>query len=127
MHIYELVQDKYRPMSSTVLNIFDDCTFLIVGFALKFMIRDLNMIFKWTWIVETIALVLYLLLIPESPKWLFFAEGPDSQRGIAALNYIAWINGSRYHIPKCAKVDLFGEAILDNQSLIKENNTAIFK
>ena len=117
-HLYELVQDKYKPMSSTIINVIDDATLLIMGIGLKYFVKDLNEIYKWAFIVGTCGTVLYLFLIPESPKWLFFNEGPDSKRGIDALNYIAWFNGSRYRIPKCAKLDLLGQAIIHNQTLI---------
>lgn len=113
-HLYELVPEKYRPISSAIINVVDDAVFIVFGICLKFFIKDLNVIFKWTFIIQSIAVVLYLLLIPESPKWLFYFEGPDSKRGIATLNYIAWINGSVYRVPKCAKLDLLGQAITDN-------------
>ena len=98
-HLYELVPDNYRPISSAIINVFDDATFVVFGIFLKYFIKDLNVLFEWTWIIQSIAVMLYLLLIPESPKWLFFFEGPNSKRGIAAMNYIAWFNGSVYRIP----------------------------
>jgi hypothetical protein len=41
--------------------------------------------------------ILYILIIPESPKWLF-NNGRDIE-GIKVLNYIAKINGSTKTIP----------------------------
>lgn len=71
----------------------------------------------------TVTTSIYLILIPESPKWLFYAEGPNSKRGKDALNFIAWVNRSKYRVPDCAKLDLLGQAIIDNQSIV--NNISV--
>ena len=52
------------------------------------------------------ASILYLLAIPESPKWLFLKKGADCQEAIANLNYIAWFNGSNMVVPEDAVLDI---------------------
>lgn len=126
-HCYELVLDKHRAPCSTVINIVDDTSLAIIGFILRFVHNDLNLVFKYHWIVGSVAIVLYMLIVPESPKWLFFAEGASSKKGIDVLNYIAWFNGSQYRVPNCAKLDIIGQAIMDNQTNINEQNNVYFK
>ena len=92
----------------------DDSSLAIMGVLLKYCCKDLNLIFKCHWMVGSVAIVMYMLIVPESPKWLFFKEGASSQRGIDALNFIAWFNGSKYRVPSCAKLDVIGQAIMDN-------------
>lgn len=115
-HIYELVDDEHRALQATIICILDESTLFWIGFILKHYVRDLEVVFKGYFIVGTVAVLLYFLIIPESPKWLFFVEGPDSKRAKDNLNLIAWMNGSRYRVPMCAKMDILGDAIIDNRS-----------
>ena len=109
-YIYEMVQDEHRVLCSTVLNFVDDSSLAVMGCILYFgdHNRDIDLIFQWHWTIGTVAVILQMLLLPESPKWLFYMEGADSKRGIDAINYIAWANGSVYRVPSCAKLDLVG-------------------
>lgn len=59
--------------------------------------------------------ILYLLIIPESPRWLF--QNNKHEDGIKVMNYIAWINGSEKRIPPNAKFDLLEEVIQQNNGL----------
>ena len=126
-HCYELVQDKHRAPCSTVINIFDDTSLGLIGLLLRYGHNDFNLILRYHWMVGTVAIVLYMILVPESPKWLFFKEGASSKRGIDALNYIAWMNGSMYRVPACAKLDVLGQAIIDNQANNDEQNKVNYK
>lgn len=65
----------------------------------KFYKPDLNMILNIHLYVGIITTILLMLLIPESPRWLFLKYGPTSKEGIESLNYIAWFNGSNKRIP----------------------------
>ena len=62
--------------------------------------------------------ILYLLIVPESPAWYFLKDGPTSARGIKALNYIAWFNGSPNRVPDNAVFDLIGQAVAENASVL---------
>jgi len=55
-----------------------------------------------------IALVLFLTIIPESPKWLFMKKGRNNQEGIKILNYISKFNGSTKKLPRDGVFDLIG-------------------
>lgn len=61
-----------------------------------------------------VAGILYLLLIPESPKWIFMKQGPRSKEGIEKINYIARFNGSKHYVPEDAVVDLAGQMMLEH-------------
>jgi len=52
----------------------------------------------------TTAVILYIILIPESPKFLFVND--RREEGIAALNRIAVINRSTFRVPPNAKLDI---------------------
>ena len=57
----------------------------------------------------TLCIIIYLLFIPESPKWLFEKEGTSSKKAITILNYIAWFNNSEYRVPFDAKFEINGK------------------
>ena len=57
-----------------------------------------------TYIVGSILILIYLLIIPESPRWLLKA-GRKSE-GIASLNLIAWCNGSTHRFTEDDEIDL---------------------
>jgi hypothetical protein len=65
----------------------------------------------------TVATILYLALIPESPRWLF-QNGRDEE-GIEVMNFIASVNGSEKRIPPNAQFDLLEEVIQQNNGLEK--------
>lgn len=59
------------------------------------------------YIIGIIAVILYCLFIPESPRWLFNKDF-KSKEGIKILNYIAKFNGSMFRVPKGAVMDVVG-------------------
>jgi hypothetical protein len=50
-------------------------------------------LFEGTHILGIVSSLLFLIIIPESPKFLFMND-PYSKKGIKVLNYISWFNGS---------------------------------
>lgn len=121
-HIYELVHEDHKAMVTTVINTIDDGSIFYIALAVYFT-KDLNQVFVVAWALAFVATVLYLLLIPESPLWLFYNEGPSSKRGIKALNYIAWFNGSKQRVPEDASLDLVSEAIQDYDTDLTKSTT----
>ena len=63
-----------------------------------------------THMVGTVATLVYMLIIPESPRWLFLNNRHDE--GINNLNYIAWFNGSLKRIPLNAQFDFLEQAVI---------------
>lgn len=63
-------------------------------------------------ILGTVATFLYILVVPESPRWLFLKD-PQSAEGKKVLNYIAWFNGSKKKIANDAVMDNIGQLLQD--------------
>ena len=61
------------------------------------------------------ATLLYLIIIPESPVWYVLRDGPSSPDAITSLNYIAWMNGSKYQVPSNARIGLSLETTIQSQ------------
>lgn len=88
----------------------------ICGCFLMFVSNDIQKLFeKLYWTYLTVS-VIFILVIPETPRWLF-SQNPKSLEGIRALNYIAWINGSSERISSNAMLDVVGQVIQDNRAL----------
>lgn len=67
------------------------------------------------------ALILFAMIIPESPKWLFMKKGTNCRDAINILNYIAWFNGSPLRVPEDAVFDVIGQVLEeDNPNLTKQ-------
>ena len=65
----------------------------------------------------TFLTMIYLIIIPESPKWLFIKEGSNSKKAIEILNYIAWFNGSDFRVPYNAQFDIIGQVIREQETI----------
>ena len=77
-HSYELMPAGWNSIAATVINVFDCLTLFIVCVSLKYLTHDIEHVFIGLLSVSLICSLLYLLLIPESPRWLFMMEGPTS-------------------------------------------------
>ena len=107
-HGVELVCDKYTNLIPTIINSWEVSLFMQMGLFYKYYSRDAQLFLNISFVVGLINCVLYLLLIPESPKWLFMKKGSNSQEAIAVLNYIAWFNSSTFTVPNDAYFDVLG-------------------
>lgn len=76
-----------------------------------------DVIFAFHFWVGLSACVIYCFFIPESPRWLFLAKGPNNQEAIAILNWISWFNGKKLRVPKDAIFDTIGQVIEENETL----------
>ena len=106
----ELTDDKNKVFCSTFLNLGD----IFVNFSaqgLYYYYIDKNVIEynRITYSIFSICIILFLILIPESPRWLFLVDRHDD--AINALNYIAWFNRSNKRIPHDAQFDFFDQAV----------------
>ena len=107
-HGIELVSDKYTKLVTTIPNSWDVSIFMQMGLFYKYYSRDAQLFLNISFVVGILNSILYILFIPESPKWLFMKKGSNSQEAIEALNYIAWFNSSNFTVPKDAYFDVLG-------------------
>ena len=79
-----------------------------------FYIPDEEMVNKFMFYVGVVCITLYLIIVPESPRWLFTHFGQNSQEAIGVINYIAWFNGSTRRVPSHAIFDSLGQMVEEN-------------
>jgi len=103
--------------ATTVIGLLDEASIFIIACILKFVVKDIDFVFKFSWTVGTAASLLYLAIIPESPKWLFLQDGTKSEKAIQNLNYIAWFNGSEMRVPQNAQFDLIGQVVQEQEDM----------
>lgn len=103
-HIFELIDDDHKGFCATVLNMVDAITLAVVGFCFIFVTRDGVRFMEVTFLVSSIFVVLYFVLVPESPSWLLSTD--QQEEALKSLNYIAKFNGSHERIPLSADFDV---------------------
>ena len=112
-HMFELIEAKHHLFCSTIITGMDTLTISVSCIIYKYVTSDMTHFFTIIYIIGVGTCVLYIVLIPESPQWLFMNKGSNSQEAIANLNYIAKFNGSRHRIPSDANFDRLGQYIED--------------
>lgn len=108
---------------------FDASTLLIACSLIKFGGASFHQVAVAQLYLGIVANFIYALIVPESPAWFFLHDGANSKRGIDALNYIAWVNGSSNRVPQGATFDLIGQAVLENRASVLGGlapNAAVF-
>ena len=110
----ELIEEKNKAIASTLITCLDSCTLIFACSYYMYGKPDEEILNKVTFYVGTVASVLYLLIVPESPRWLFNKYGSNSPRGIEVMNYIARFNGSRKRVPSFAVFDAIGQMVEEN-------------
>jgi len=94
----EVVSDKDMWIISLIVNSFDSFSIVISCLVILFYKNDLDLVLQGAWYLGVFTSILYLIVVPESPRWLFMGDS-NSQEGIAAVNFIAWFNGSEFRVP----------------------------
>lgn len=70
-HCFELVPIDSKKFCSTFINTVDIASFTVMGSTLLFVSTDAVKYMQVMNIVGMVGTVLYLLIVPESPRWLF--------------------------------------------------------
>ena len=89
---FELTHSRHKSFASSTINLVDFSNAAIAGCFFLFIKNDWYQLYSiWVCLSATAYLTL-LCFCTESPKWLLM-QG-RTEEAIAALNYIAWFNGS---------------------------------
>ena len=99
-HMFELSDEKSKAFCGTFLNTMDVLTFTIEGLYFENVDRNAIQYLQTVFLLQAVGVALYLILIPESPRWLLLQE--RQEEAIDCLNYIARFNGSKKRIPSDA-------------------------
>ena len=73
-HIFELIDDDYKGLCATVLNVVDAITLGVVGFCFIFVTKDGVRFMEITFLLSSIFVILYIVFVPESPSWLLSTD-----------------------------------------------------
>jgi high-affinity Fe2+/Pb2+ permease len=112
----ELMENNHKQISLTFISMFDTAQIGVCCFYLLYIDTNLIKYLKGMFCIGTVAFVLFLVLIPESPRYLFM-KNPMSKEAIRVLNYIAWFNGSSKRVPEDSIMDNIHQVIKDNNQL----------
>ena len=96
-HMFELIDDDYKRLCATVINMVDAATIAVIGFSFKFVTRNAVQFMEIVNLISSLIVLLYLVFIPESPVWLLSTD--QKEEALKSLNYIAKLNGSKERIP----------------------------
>ena len=124
-YIFELTEEKYKAFCATFINIGDLLSFSFIGLYLVYVDRNIMRLMEQAYIVQSSAIIAALIILPESPQWLFL-KGRHSN-AISNLNYVAWFNGSTKFIPENAQFDFLDQALVTQQQTVKKANDGVVK
>lgn len=90
--LFDLVQQKDKPIAVGVLNAWDCLTISVVSFYYKFVSKHWFSLYFTMSLVGFTSLMILTFIIPESPKWLL--HNKRRSEAIDSFNLIAKINCS---------------------------------
>ena len=70
-YILELVEETKKPMASTIINAFDSSSNLITCLILLFFTKNEDTVMRGAWFVGLVGYIIFIVICPESPRWLF--------------------------------------------------------
>ena len=121
----ELVPNRYKSTMTTIIAAGDAASPLLSGFYFKFIEMNTENLLKMHFMTCLTGSFLFIVMIPESPRWLFLQKGVNSHEAIKNLNFIAWFNGSPMRVPYDATFDIVGQVIEEDNATV--NMTAMSK
>ena len=74
-YLLELVPFSKKNIGITVMIAFDASNLMVACLLFKYLKVDFETILSFYFILGIIAYILFILIIPESPKWLFMKKG----------------------------------------------------
>jgi MFS family permease len=73
-HMFDLIDEKSKSFAATTINCLDSATLVITGLTYSFLTRDATWFIETVFYVSLVGVILYLLFIPESPRWLLLND-----------------------------------------------------
>jgi hypothetical protein len=117
----EFMPDKFKTFGSTCINFYNVFALILCNMYLKYINNSTQSLYETLFWIGIVAVVLFIALVPESPRWLF-SNDPKSEEGIYILNYIAFINRSKQRLPDNCMFDVVGQ-VLKESKFLKETRT----
>lgn len=111
-HLIEMVSNEHKAFCQTLVSGFDVGSSAIFCLYIMYVSPNQQKFMDLAFYVSCIVFALYVILIPESPRWLFL-KNPHSKEGRDVLNYIAWFNGSKRRLAADALMDNLGQLSKD--------------
>ena len=125
-HVMDMVPTDYKSTVSTLITAADSGSPMFACLFLKFYQPDEHLLLKIHFWCGFVGCILFIVFIPESPRWLFLRKGVNSQEAINVFNYIAWFNGSEMRVPSDATFDIIGQVIEENNATVNMTNVSRF-
>ena len=120
----ELMPENKKVLATTLLTACDAITLMVINLYLVNVRKNMHEIYLIMFYIGVFISGLMVLLVPESPQWLFIKKGSNSKEAIKALNYIAAFNGSKLRVPEDAFFDLVGQIVEENENMTMNGTTA---
>ena len=122
LHCTELLPVANQDTAVMLMQFFD--TGSIVISMIYFLVVDnyTSHFLVYMHILGIIASLLFMIFVPESPRHLFMGDSKSPQ-GINILNYMAWMNGSKFRVPKDAEMDSILQVIKDKKRFDETSNS----
>ena len=124
LYCAELLENKHKDIAMTMISLYDTGTQALICYYLQAYDYNLVKVNRYFQVFGTIACIIFMFIIPESPRYLFMKD-PQSKKAIDILNYIAWFNGSTKRIPYEAVMDNIYQVIQDNNQLNTTTQTTL--
>lgn len=113
-HMFELIDNQNKAMCQTTVATFDAFSMGVTSLFFLYVSPSLDLLLNIYYGLGVVAIVLYIVVVPESPRWLLLKD-PRSQRGKDILNYIAKFNGSKKRVPDYAVMDNLEQILNDKE------------
>ena len=68
-YIFELVPEANKGTCSSIINLIDGMTMAIFGLSFLYLTRDAVLFLKFVNYIESTAVIIFLIVAPESPSW----------------------------------------------------------
>ena len=77
-HMLDLVPSKYKSLMTTIITAHDAGTSMFACLFFKFVKPNQDLLFTIHFWLGFTSCALYLLFVPESPRWLLLKKGINS-------------------------------------------------